>query len=141
VLDDGLAKLLKAHRGDRIPRADEWVFQTKNGTPYSQRNVSRGLDAALADAGITWREWKDEHGRTVTDKPTFHGLRHSFASALIAGDPENGIPGANSDHLARMIGHADSSFTARVYVHQFDAQKRQAESKAALTAAFAGVLD
>jgi integrase len=141
VLDDGLAKLLKTHRGDRIPRADEWVFKTRTGTPYNQRNVSRAFDSALEDAGITWREWKDENGRTFTDKPTFHGLRHSFASALIAGDPEHGIPGANSDHLARMIGHADSSFTARVYVHQFDAQKRQAESKAALTAAYVGVLD
>ena len=77
----------------------------------------------------------------MTDKPTFHGLRHSFASALIAGDPLHGIPGANPDHLARMIGHANSAFTARVYGHEFDAQKRQAESKAALAAAYAGVLD
>jgi integrase len=141
VLDDGLARLLKAHRGDRIPRADEWVFQTKNRTPYSQRNVSRAFDAALVDAGITWREWKDVNGRKLTDKPTFHGLRHSFASAIIAGDPEHGILGADPTHLARMIGHSDPGFTARVYVHQFDAQKREAESKAALTAAYAGVLD
>jgi hypothetical protein len=39
-----------------------------------------------------------------------------------------------------MIGHANSSFTARVYGHEFDAQARQAAAKAALETGYAGVL-
>jgi integrase len=48
--------------------------------------------------------------------------------------------GHDADHLARMIGHADAAFTARVYGHEFDAQKRQAAAKAALETGYAGVL-
>jgi integrase len=124
-LSDDLARLLRRHRGDRIPRRDEYVFVTSRGTPYIQRNIARFFDVALARAGITWRS-KD-------DKPTFHSLRHGFASAIIAG-------GADQGHVARLLGHTDPAFTYRVYVHEFDRARRQAESKAALAAAFAGVV-
>jgi len=124
-LDDGLAKLLKAHRGDRIPRADEWVFMTARQTPYSQRNISRAFDDAIWTAKIVWH--------SKEDKPTFHSLRHGFASAVIAG-------GADQGHVSRLLGHTDPGFTYRTYVHEFDKQAKQEQSKQALGVAYAGVL-
>ena len=48
--------------------------------------------------------------------------------------------GADQGHVARLLGHTDPSFTYKTYVHEFDKQRRQAESKAALGVAYAGVL-
>jgi integrase len=124
-LDDNLARLLKDHRRDRIPRADEFIFITANGTPYSQRNISRAFVTAVADAGIKWN--------SKAEKPTFHSLRHGFASAVIAG-------GADQGHVARLLGHSDPGFTYRVYIHEFDKQAKQEQSKKALSVAYAGVL-
>jgi integrase len=163
-LADDLVKLLKEHRGDRIVRRDAFVFTTGAGTPFTQRNIGRAFDDMLEAAGFEWMtrcgcgEWeffgpataardaKREHLEkahaaedvsrwewSTEDKPTFHSLRHTFASAIIAG-------GADQGHLARLLGHTDPAFTYRTYVHEFDKQARQAESKAALGAAFAGVL-
>jgi integrase len=131
-LHDDLARLLREHRGDRIRRRDEYVFVTSTGTPFSQRNVGRAFDAAVAaavdDDARPLIEWSSRD-----DKPTFHSLRHTFASAVIAG-------GADQGHVARLLGHTDPSFTYKTYVHEFDKQRRQAESKAALGVAYAGVL-
>jgi integrase len=163
-MHDDLAKLLKAHRGDRIVRRDEFVFATGAGTPFGQRNVGRAFDETLAAIQVEWtvrcdacgwqhvgsaaehRAAKQTHLQkkhpdakpagwkwAQEDKPTFHSLRHTFASAIIAG-------GADHGHVARLLGHTDPAFTYRVYVHEFDAARRQSESKAALTAAYAGVL-
>ncbi len=124
-LHDDLAKILRELRGARVPREDDYLFATRNGTPFGQRNVSRAFEDAVERAGIRW-ESRD-------DKPTFHSLRHGFAAAIIAG-------GADQGHVARLLGHTDPAFTYKVYVHEFDQARRQAESKAALTTAYAGVL-
>jgi Phage integrase family len=138
------------------------VFRTSAGTPYGQRNVGRAFDGVLERAGIAWTTRCDDCGWSVTapataaraaasthlaadhpgadakswtwsteDKPTLHSLRHTFASAIIAG-------GADQGHVARLLGHTDPAFTYKVYVHEFDQAQRQAESKAALGAAYAG---
>lgn len=163
-IHDDLVRLLKEHRGDRIPRRDDFVFTTAAGTPFGQRNVGRAFDVALAAAGIEWTTTCSACGWSVhgpaaaagpakvkhlekahagidhthwkwaqDDKPTFHSLRHTFASAVIAG-------GADHGHVARLLGHTDPAFTYRVYVHEFDKARRHAESKAALGHAYAGVL-
>ena len=124
-LDDNLARLLKDHRGNRILRADQFIFTTANGTPYGQRNIGRAFDNALTDAKIVWC--------SKEDKPTFHSLRHGFASAVIAG-------GADQGHVARLLGHTDPAFTYKVYVHEFDKKANQEQSKQALGTAYAGVL-
>jgi integrase len=164
-LHDDLVTLLKGHRGDRIPRHNEFVFQTAAGTPFSQRNIARAFDQALESVDIEWTVrcagcgWTslvasladsktarrahlvETHPAAVPadwkwsqeDKPTFHSLRHTFASAVIAG-------GADHGHVARLIGHTNPAFTYQVYVHEFDQARRHAESKAALGVAYAGVL-
>jgi len=160
-LADDLARLLREHRGDRIVRRDAFIFTTSAGTPFTQRNVGRAFDQTLERAGFEWtticsckglkftgpaaaaRDAQQAHTETAhageaaawstENKPTFHSLRHTFASAVIAG-------GADQGHVARLLGHTDPAFTYRVYVHEFDKVRRHEESKAALGMAYAGVL-
>ena len=53
-LHDDLAAQLKAHRGHRIPRPDEFVFRTSTGTPYTQSNCRRMFDENLDAVAIEW---------------------------------------------------------------------------------------
>lgn len=47
---------------------------------------------------------------------TFHGLRHTHASILIA----NGI---SIEYIAQRLGHADTSITSKVYIHLLQDRK------------------
>jgi integrase len=72
------------------------------------------------------RDWKDlmiKGGFEIS----FHGLRHSHASALIDG-------GLDVRTVASRIGHHSAALTLTVYAHKF--QQRDAECDAAIEAAF-----
>ncbi|MBW7916842.1 MAG: tyrosine-type recombinase/integrase, partial [Trueperaceae bacterium] len=49
---------------------------------------------------------------------SFHDLRHTFASMMIAA-------GMDAPTLARVLGHSDAAFTMRTYVHFFERAKRK----------------
>ncbi len=48
---------------------------------------------------------------------TFHSLRHTFASMLIA-------EGANVVYVSRQLGHANPAITLKIYAHLFAAQEQ-----------------
>jgi integrase len=61
------------------------------------------------------RDWsKFIRTRSLPDV-TFHALRHTHASALIAG-------GADVVRVSRRLGHSGPAITLQVYAHQFDAR-------------------
>ena len=95
-LSPGMARQLWAARP---PRADGPMFTTRNGTRYADRNIRRVLDRASERAGVPW--------------VGFHTFRHTCASLLFAG-------GLNVKQVSEWLGHADPSFTLRVYVHLLD---------------------
>jgi integrase len=71
------------------------------------------------------------------DKPklTIHGLRHVFASMLIA------MPESDPVRVSKQLGHANPNITLGIYAHLFE-QRRYAESaRAGLDAAFGKVLE
>ena len=80
---------------ERHPRSGEWVFTTRNGTPY--HSVRTAFNNACRKAGLT--------------DVTPHSLRHTFASRLI----ENGVDpikvtklaGWSSIQMLDRYGHAD----------------------------------
>jgi integrase len=74
----------------------ELVFPTEEGKPFHRKAVSKILDAAITKAEIK--------------RLTPHGLRHTFASLLLA----DGVPVTEASHL---LGHKDSYITLRVYSH------------------------
>jgi integrase len=91
-------RLAAAHSGD-----DDPVFTTSSGAPADQYNFRKVFRAAAKRAGLVdadRRPWA-----------TPHKLRHTTASLLFEA-------GWTAAQVAAILGHADPSFTIRVYVHQ-----------------------
>lgn len=105
--DDGpAAKLLAADSTDT-----GHVFTSRTGAPLGSRTVARSFKAALERAGLDG--WL-----------TFHALRHTHASQLIAA-------GWTVPDVAARLG--DSIATSQTtYVHEFDAARREDEQRAGL---------
>lgn len=73
------------------------VFATEESKPYNRKSVSRMLDRAIEKAELQSRL-------------TPHGLRHTFASLLLA----DGIP---VTEVSTYLGHKDCAVTMKVYAH------------------------
>jgi integrase len=91
------------------------VFVTRNLTAHDHRNIGgRVLARAVTRAGLGAVE---RDGRVVEHAPTFHSLRHSHGSALIAA-------GWDIEEVSARLGHSDVGTTQRSYVHAYDAARR-----------------
>jgi integrase len=111
-------------RGHRVRQAEkrlragaEWtdagfVFCTRWGTPLDPRNALRALTAAAARAGL--------------EDVGLHTLRHSAASALIAG-------GVHMKVVQEILGHSSYAITADVYSHVAVTQQQEAAARLAET--------
>jgi integrase len=85
--------------GQGKPEPDALVFSTINGGPMPPNNLSR--------------DWRRFLLARKLPKVMFHALRHSHASALIAG-------GIDALTVSRRIGHASAVTTLRIYSHVFE---------------------
>lgn len=119
----GLAAELGKHK-----LASEWtapgdlVFTGRSGRGHDHRNIGgRVLARAAKNAELV-------------PAPTFHDLRHSHASALIAA-------GEDIETVSSRLGHADIATTQRVYVHAFDAANRSDERRAVLSRLYGNVME
>ena len=75
----------------------------------------------------------ERDGAVVQFAPTFHALRHTHASALIAG-------GWDMEEVSARLGHTSVATTQRIYVHEFDAARRSDDRRRRLVALYgAGV--
>lgn len=93
----------------------DYVFVSRAGTPHDHRNIGgRVLARAVERAGLGPIE---REGEVLEPSPTFHNLRHSHGSALIAA-------GWDIEEVSARLGHANVSTTARIYVHEYDAARR-----------------
>ena len=92
------AQALWRHRKTTEWNGDEQpLFASETGTPLDASNLyHRVLRPARDAAGIEYGGW--------------HRLRHTAATRLIES-------GARPDQAQRWLGHHDSAFTVRVYVH------------------------
>jgi integrase len=94
------------------------VFVRSTGRGHDHRNIGgRVLARAVERAKLT------------APAPTFHDLRHTHASALIA-------QGWDIESVSARLGHRDVATTQRIYVHEFDAANRSDERRAKLTALY-----
>ena len=124
VMFPDLARFLREHRlASPYSGEDEFVFATREGTPFLYGNVmKRGLDKAASEAKLN---------RPGEPKLRLHDLRHCFASMLIR-------EGADVVFVARQLGHANPAITLRVYAHLFDSEAQAARMREALEARFGG---
>jgi integrase len=82
----------------KCPKSErELVFTTEEGRPIDRKSASKMLDRAIKKAELEKRL-------------TPHGLRHTFASLLLA----DGVP---VPEVAAYLGHKDCSITLKVYAH------------------------
>jgi integrase len=117
------AKLAASDSGDHA-----FVFITRAGTPHDHRNIGgRVLARAVKRAGL---EAVERAGQVVEPAPTFHDLRHSHGSALIAA-------GWDIEEVSARISHSNIATTTRIYVHAYDAARRSKQRRGRLTALYA----
>jgi hypothetical protein len=100
-----------AVREDRPPRQS--LIWTR--TALSARNATRGLANTIEKAQLPG--------------VTFHALRHTFASILIA-------QGRDPAFVADQLGHENPAFTWRTYVHLFRAAQQAATAREPLDTDF-----
>jgi integrase len=123
-----LAIVLREHRAASTHRdGGDGVFATRNGTPFSQRNVQRSAPTRAAClAGLY------DDSRALG----FHVLRHTFASHLIVDLHLDFV------QVSRILGRASVSTTLDVYAHLFDEARHAADIRARMAgSALAGLLD
>ncbi len=121
------AKLKLAHAAAGTPTNEALVFTTRKGTPHDHRNIGGRVFARAAKAAKL--EAVERNGLVVTPAPTFHDLRHSHASALIA-------QGWDIEEVSARLGHADTAITMRTYTHEFDRARRSSEPRRRLAALY-----
>ena len=100
--------MLDAHRREQLelrmklgmgkPKLDALVFCNHDGEPIAPNHLSVMWRRAIAGLDVP--------------KVTFHALRHSHASALIA-------EGVDLVTISKRLGHASANFTLSVYAHLF----------------------
>jgi integrase len=128
----GLVGKLREHKiATAYSASHELVFTTRTGSGHDHRNIGgRVLARAVKRAGLQAVE--DRHGAIVQPAPTFHDLRHSHASALIA-------QGWDIEEVSARLGHASVATTQRIYVHAFDAARRSDDRRSRLSKLYGGV--
>lgn len=122
----GLSAGLREHKL-RAPRSGrhDLVFVSRMGTPHDRRNVAgRVLRRAVERAGLGAIE---RDGSPPVPAPTFHDLRHTHASELIA-------DGWDIVEVSSRLGHSSVEITMRTYAHEYDAANRSDERKRRLAA-------
>ncbi len=97
---------LKAlQQGSSLP---EWVFSTRNGTPYNASDIRRKWKSCMNEAGLTYQK--------------MHTLRHTYASLLL---------GQNESlaYVRDQLGHSSIKITVDTYGHLVPGGNRQAVDK------------
>jgi integrase len=110
---------LRAHRKQQLenrmalglgrPDEDSLVFCRADGSPMSPDNLSR--------------DWRVVVKTLKLPRVTFHGLRHTHVSLLIAA-------GLDVTTIARRLGHGSPHITLSVYAHWFTKETDTAAVKA-----------
>jgi integrase len=90
---------------DALPRTGVYVFANDSGGPLHPGTVYHVLQQVLADAGLP--------------RVSFHALRHSYASALLA-------QGVHPRVIMEALGHSQIALTMNTYAHVIPALQREA---------------
>ena len=130
-------------RSTRVGRTD-FVFATRSGRPFGQRNIARALRNAQTKATVPSGEptipllhARDAQGEPLAIPhgaiPSMHSFRHTVASrALLAGE--------SIDEIAFLLGHRDANVTRAVYVRELADARRRTLRRSRMVAEFADVL-
>lgn len=119
-----VAAMLKGRRAEMAEQCME------AGVPLTMdHHVLGRIDGAYMNPHSLWREWKavaKSLGLVGTEAktPTFHDLRHTFATAAIAS-------GADVKSVSSILGHANAAMTLNIYATADAEAKRRTMERAA----------
>jgi integrase len=120
----GLAGELRKHKlASEKTSPGALVFVRSSGRGHDHRNVGGRVLARAV-----------ERAKLAEPSPTFHDLRHTHASALIA-------DGWDVESVSARLGHTDVATTQRIYIHEFDAANRSDERRAKLAALYGNPME
>lgn len=121
ILMRELATELRRRRvASAFSSATDLVFCSNTGRTIGHRHLTaRGLEKAATRAGL--------------EGVTFHVLRHTFASILIA-------QGRDPVFVSGQLGHANPAITLKVYAHLFDAARHAQEAREQLEAEYGALV-
>jgi integrase len=105
------------------------MFASKTGEGSDHRNIGGRVLSRAVNTAKLGKEERD--GQVVKHAPTFHSLRDSHGSALIAS-------GWDLEEVSARLGHRDLTVTARTYVHAYESSKRSAARFGRLEAMYGG---
>jgi integrase len=140
-----LARILADHkRRSRFVDLDDFVFATRSGRPFGQRNIARALRGAqlkATDPGgrptFPVLHARDERGRPIPVPhgavPSMHSFRHTMASRALAA-------GESVDEIAFLLGHRDANVTRAVYVRELADARRRRMRRSRMLAEYGGLL-
>ena len=133
-LPAGTARRLLVWRA-RTPwsQPDDFVFASENGTPLDRSNVRRAFDRALRAARFPDGRpaFPEALGARQGPKPTFHSLRHTAATLLLA-------EGAALTEASRHLGHATPNVTLAVYARELQSAEAERARRDLVERAFRG---
>lgn len=112
-LSPGMKRCLLARRRDSYRGPDSPVFASKAGTPLQASNIYRRVLAPTAIGLGFKREIEVDGEKRIRSTISFHSFRHTCASLLFE-------DGRNIKQVQEWLGHADPSFTLKIYVHLMD---------------------
>jgi hypothetical protein len=117
---------IDTHRGVllsalRFSGDDDFLFQCS--TPRRPMNYKQLLE-----------HFHDARKTAGLNDVTFHALRHTFASILIAQDRD-------VQFVSRQLGHTKTSTTWDTYVHLFEARRHAQDARDALEAEYGDMLN
>jgi integrase len=116
-------RLLREQQLARAPNDGQLLFPSKTGLPFDRRRFySRYFVPAAVAAGLSTLEYDDE-GRRHYAGITFHDLRHTGASLMIAAP----APACHPKVIAQQMGHADGgALVLRTYGHLYRGARKAA---------------
>lgn len=138
-----LALMLAGHKlASSFSHASDFVFCTRTGRPFGQRNVTRALRSAQ-------RRATDQNGHATFPElhqqdecrislphgalPSMHSFRHTVASrALLAGE--------SVDEIAFLLGHRDANVTRAVYIRELSDVRRRTMRRSRMIAEYGDLL-
>jgi integrase len=136
--------LIRHEQRSRYTGPEDFVFATRTGRLFGQRNVARALRRAQFNAkgengdptfGVLHEVV--ERGESVPVPhgllPSMHSFRHTVACrALLAGE--------SVDEVAFLLGHRDANVTRAVYVRELSDARRRTMRRSRMTAEFGELL-
>jgi integrase len=139
-----LAQVLIDHRARSVHTGPtDFIFATRSGRAFSQRNVARSLRAAqtaarTADGRPTFPalHQNDAGGQPLPIShraiPSMHSFRHTVASrALLAGE--------SIDEVAFLLGHRDANVTRAVYLRELSDTRRRTMRRSRMAGEFSAI--